>query len=562
MFVTAWHITKAIDGIQGASPLAIVTIPALAQTAGGTGQAIKGTPFGSTEETAFLDRYFKVSGAPDAQKPYRAIWEADKWVNNLYPGRSLQRQRTDRARRGVCLHQKPGPSRQDIWAVLPNAAADIELRKPIRSIDLAIWLGRDQEVDSLPELLGWFQSTFNIRADSNWDLVPSLYDETIPPDYLKQDLQPDCLDNYAISELVGGLGSPGAGIESLDPIETAIQLEMDGAKFFPPHGLIRRVLNAWIRGDLVVLVGQPGTGKTKFTSLLTQAFCACLGLEPPLLVPVNSNYDETDFLGYESLAGDEVLRKFTLNVLQAPNALEPHVVVLEEFNLGVVEQYLASVLTAMEEPSRRVSLPRSEAYLPEDTFLIATCNSYLDEATRNRLSYATKRRCAVFEMPNVLAVQLDSDSTSIPRLVVAQIEQAKSEAVNRVSRGRGTSFDQYRIARWTTIRSPKDLSDEVKLRLEILIKGLLGTPEGASFMTFGLLRDIALEIGLADRNSDAELDGFLSAVDSKIIPQLRGEHSNAQPVLAAVGGIPGAGLLENRIERLKDLDPDQIVTLL
>lgn len=560
MFVTAWHITKAIAGIQGASPLAIVTIPALAEIAGSPDQAVKGTQFGSTQETAFLERYFKVSGAPDPQKPYRAIWETDQWVNNLYPGRSLQRQRTDRARRGVCLHQKPGPSRQDIWSVLPNAASDIELRKPIRSIDLAIWLGRDQDVADLDQLLGWFQSTFNIRPDPKWDLVPGLYDETIPPDYVTEELQPDRLDAYQISELVGGLGSPGAGIESLIPIESSIQSEMDRAKFFPPQGLVRRVLNAWIRGDLVVLVGQPGTGKTKFASLLTDAFCASLGLEPPLLVPVNSNYDETDFLGYESLAGEEVLRKFASNVLHAPNPLEPHVVLLEEFNLGVVEQYLASVLTAMEEPSRRVSLPRSEAYLPEDTFLIATCNSYLDEATRNRLSYATKRRCAIFEMPNVLAVQVDSDTTSVPRLAVSQIHQARSEATNRVSKGRGTSFDQYRISRWTTIGSPEDLSDEVKLRLEILIKGLLGTPEGASFMTFGLLRDVALEIGLADRNRDAELDAFLSAVDSKIIPQLRGEHSNAQPVLAAVGGIPGAVLLENRIERLKDLDPDQIVT--
>jgi MoxR-like ATPase len=87
------------------------------------------------------------------------------------------------------------------------------------------------------------------------------------------------------------------------------------------EGLVRRVLTAWLRGDRVILVGQPGTGKTLFAGLLGRAMEAELGLEAPLLIPIRADFDEAEFIGYERLDGTPQLREFATAVLRTQTPL-------------------------------------------------------------------------------------------------------------------------------------------------------------------------------------------------------------------------------------------------
>jgi len=126
---------------------------------------------------------------------------------------------------------------------------------------------------------------------------------------------------------------------------------------------------------------------------------------------VRADFDEGDLIGYEQLDGSPHLRDLPRPCCRPDDPLGTHLVVLDEFNLASIETYLASVLIAMEDTERKSRVAwRSDVLLPVDTFILASCNSYLDEPeSRLRVSYPTKRRAAVIEMPNVLAEAFDTD---------------------------------------------------------------------------------------------------------------------------------------------------------
>ena len=81
-------------------------------------------------------------------------------------------------------------------------------------------------------------------------------------------------------------------------------------------------------------------------------------LDAPLLIPIRSDFDEAEFLGYERLDGTPHLQDFATQVLVSGTPLEARVVVLEEFNLTMVETYLSAVLVASQEAERVLGLPR------------------------------------------------------------------------------------------------------------------------------------------------------------------------------------------------------------
>jgi hypothetical protein len=551
--------------MTGANPLAVVSIPALLKAAVDRNEdPLIGLEFGSTEESALLNAFFALPRPPDPDRPWRAIWsDKDQWQKRKYPGGVLQRLRTDASGRGRVMTQTKGlPGGRDRWRLTPMAGAELSgTSQKVRIVDLALWFGREQDVADLAALIAWFNATFN---PNRGDLVGTLYTQQIPPDYLAIPFETQPAGD-ALAEQLGAVPpAPTVASTLVDLIDT-LETDIRGGGFQLPDGLVRRVLTAWLRGEIVILVGQPGTGKTMFAGLMGRAMEAELDLDPPLLVPIRSDFDEAEFVGYERLNGEPALRDFAKLVLQSDAPLEARVVILEEFNLASIESYLSSVLVALQERERVVRLPGGDlSHLPVDAFFLATCNSYRDEPeTRTRISSPTKRRATVITMPNVLADQVASGGTGmVVNMAVDQIIVEHDRVAARLAGANSAQFDAIRQEALDSVTAAGDLSQEVRDALVGVSAAILGTSPGKSWFTLGLLRDLALAVAYADRNAADELEAFGRAVADKLVHQLRGTHADMQPLLAACVGLPNHNEVEDLIGRTMDGPPDEVLPLL
>ena len=152
-----------------------------------------------------------------------------------------------------------------------------------------------------------------------------------------------------------------------------------------------------------LISGITGTGKTRLTSLFTEALTGAADTQYRLL-PVRPDWsDSAPLLGYVNLlapgfpAGRYIATPFTdflTRAMQPENSHRVYFLCLDELNLARVEHYLAEILSAMETPTREFLLPDGRALrLPPNFFLSGTLN--LDEAT-----YALSRK--VLDRANLL----------------------------------------------------------------------------------------------------------------------------------------------------------------
>ncbi len=573
-------VLAAARALDGAHPLAVVSIPAMlraAARAGGDPTAAP-LPFGSTEERELLSEFFLLPRPPEPDRPFFAPWSASSkanWQTAKYAGGGLQRQRNHLMNQGLVFVQNKATVRgeRDTWSLRPHAGAELLARsREIRLVDLALWFGREVDVDQLPpapggstepldKLTAWFESEF---APQVGDLVGTLYTTDVPTEYLQEPFDSTPVDEGTY-ELLGSLPPAPVINMSLGELIDALEERVVGGGFVLPPGMVRRVLTAWMRGDIVILVGQPGTGKSMFASLLGRAMEGELDLEAPLVVPIRADYDEAEFIGYERLDGSPEYREFTTTVLQTADPLESRVVVLEEFNLAAVETYLSSVLVATQDQERLVRLPAGgEAQLPVDTFIIATCNSYRDEPeTRTRVSSPTKRRATTITMPNVLGDRYDADpGGAVLDLALDLILTERRRVLGRTARGASAQFDGLRLANLDTIQSLDDLSDEVRAALKAIAGAILETTTGRSWFTMGLLRDVALNIAHAERSAAAELEALGQSVADKLVHQVRGGFADVEEFRRAYATLPNAAEIDRLLERMMDGPSDELLSLL
>jgi energy-coupling factor transporter ATP-binding protein EcfA2 len=561
-------LQAAVEALRGKHPLAVLVLPTMVREGVDVvADPTLGVQYGSEAELRVLREFFTVPGAPP-DKPFRAVWEDkpdEAWRDERYPGRSLQRMRSDRVGRGSAFFQRKRAGGRDSWGLRDTCGQDIATERgfqQVRIVDLAIWYGREEDVADLDALVNWFRATFPVDRDR---LIGTVYTEEIPTHYPQQPFSPTPLtqDDYAVA--VGALPAATTVTGDLLGLAHDIYTCIQAKRFQLTEDLVLRVLNAWARGDIVVLLGQPGTGKSTFAALMVECLKAILGDLKSVFVPIHADFDETELIGFEKLNGEPELRDFAQQVLRSDSPLSPHVVVLEEFNLATLETYLSAILIATQDPERRVSLPANEqSSLPVDTFILATCNSYLDEPeTRTRLSFPSKRRCSVITMPNMLAEQFEArGNVIIMERVMDLIRQEEARIQGRVNQGRGASFDQVRLASLGSVNVDTDLSDRVRRNMTAIFGNLLGSNEGREFLTLGILRDVSLAVCYAQRVEEAEMRALGEQLADKIVHQLRGPKTLADAFQATLADMPNQPEIGRLLERMKSGPGDQLMALL
>jgi hypothetical protein len=585
-YVPAHLLLEAVKSIKGAHALTAVTLPALLREAKrhDVDPTKDQVPYGGGVEEQYLKDFYELPGAPDPHRPYRAIWSDDKpWQTRKFTGGGLQRQRGQRAGRGeVLIQRKPAQTGLpgDIWGLTPSAGADLlaETKKPVRLIDLALWIGRgvdtstidpavlsavgiDPSADDIDKLDAWFKHEFR---PNRGDLVGTIFTDDVPDEYRTIPFAADPVSDETYQQL-GVLPPAPTVTDDLSTVIGTLESRVAAKGFQLPPGLVGRVVAAWLRGDLVVLVGQPGTGKTLFATLLGSAIEQEFDLDAPLMIPVRADFDEAELIGYERLDGTVHLQDFAREILLDDAPLEARVVIFEEFNLASVETYLSAVLVATQERERIVRLPNGEvASLPIDTFVIATCNSFRDEPeTRTRVSSPTKRRSTTITMPNVLGDRYEDDpDTAVAGVIKTLIANERERVEGRESAGHASQFDSLRLTALRSVSDFGDFSAEAQQALVAVSNAVLETSSGRSWFTLGILRDVVMALVMSERDAQAELTALGNAVADKIVHQLRGAHSDAQPLLAASAALPNAEEIGRLIDQTMSGPSDELLPLL
>ena len=210
-YVSRELLKRSLAALKRAyGPLAIVSLPCMLKqgvpTCATPAEAqAKGIAFGAADERKWLDKYFRISGAPP-DKPY-FMPATGEWVQERYPDRALQRRRKD-FEDSIFFH--PDSER---WALRPGAATIAAQRlipagnPPIPLAALMAWMWRTRELTALPEALEEFIGEMHLDRD---DFVGRLYDKSLPKDLLDAGLAATPLTADDLSDLTGAVPPPPA----------------------------------------------------------------------------------------------------------------------------------------------------------------------------------------------------------------------------------------------------------------------------------------------------------------------------------------------------------------
>lgn len=558
-YPTKGLLQLSLDALrQDYSPLLIVSVPCMLSkrlpTAPGQRTAQRtAIPFGSRDEREWLAKYFSVPGGP-ADKPYYMPATGD-WVQDQFPGRALQRRRTDFT--GKAFYH-PDDER---WALTGTAARVfnkevLKGKDPILLVALMAWMWRNREIKTIRGGLSEFIEFLGIDRDG---LIGKVYDDTIPKAFEDAGLANEAVSAAGIAELLDS--TPPAPLQlDLVPTVTRIGKILAEAHFIVPDGFLKRIVTGWLVGDIVVLVGPTGSGKSRLSTLLGQALHDVLGDRFfNVFMEIGPDYDVSQFLGYQNLSGTFTAGRFATDVLFVGEPTDPRLVVLDEWNLAQIDAYFAPVLSALEarvpmrlpgnwsaseiDPSIRRAQPAigdGLCTLPEDTFFIATCNSWIDEPeTRLPISGPVKRRCRIIAMPNVLeAAFREEGKQGIVDFCNELLAQERARVTDRVKSGLPSVWDTHRASRLAAVESLDNLDARTSNLLVQIAQILLTDKKTAAMFTPGILQDTLLTCAYGDAPDQIRALG--EALADKILPQLRGEPNKLEVVVNAAKDLPNA----------------------
>ena len=560
------------------SPLLLVSIPCMLAakipSCNSNQEAeSQATTFGSQQENGWLNRYFRLHGGPPGKPFYMPATKS--WVDQRYAATSLQRQRTT-FNGTVFFH----PSAVT-WALRPNAAKELKDRvikqlPPVSLTALMGWMWRGKEVSGdLPSVLDTFTSEIGF---DHAGLVPDIYSKDVPTTFVDAGLSSEALPEGDVTELVG-LAPATPQLTGFADLVSELEDAIRKRHFALLPDMVRRILGGWLVGDIVVLVGPTGSGKTSLALALQEALEKVLpdGMLVPCMIQVNRDYDAAEFFGYENLAGQFVQGQFTKQALLQGEPTAVRYVVLDEWNLSQVDAYLAPLLSVVETgrslnaPGRielgekdtaegiaradtitrcHPALATGELNLPQDTFILATCNSWTEEPeSRHPLSGPVKRRCRILTMPNVLFVKFSQQQEDgIIELCDDLLEKERSDIQKRRQEGRRSIWDDHRVSQLNVVQQFSSLSAESRDTLMQLCRALLSNEQTRDSFTIGILRDVLLAVVYAA--ADRQLAALGEQIADKILHQVQGEIGILNAITAIAQGLPNSSEINALAERM------------
>ena len=562
---------EALD--QSYSGLVMVSIPCMIKrgvpTCISASQAQeKGIAFGAADERQWLNDYFAVPGGPP-DKPY-FMPGTSEWVQQRYADRALQRRRKD-FEDSVFFH----PDR-NTWAFREDAAEILAKRvipekPPISLVALMAWMWRDRDIKDLESAVDQFVD--DIGLDRN-NFVGSVFSKDIPKEFRDAGLSENPLDATEIADLTGAQRPPPTA-PALADLATQIHDQLKKNHFHVESDLIHRVIGGWLTQDIVVLVGPTGSGKTKLSILIGRALEKILGEDRffSSFLEITPDSDLSQFIGYENLAGDYTPGTFAREVLFQGSVSDPRLVILDEWNLAQIDTYFAPLLSAVETraPLRLPGQVRVDSNmqedmlraqpdladgrwrLPEDTFFVATCNSWAEEPdTRLPISGPVKRRCRIIPMPNILVdVLAEKGRDGVADFCTTLLAQERRTIVDRIATGRNSILDAHRAKRLEDVSTFDQLDENTRNQLLTLSRILLENTETSNVITPGILKDLLLACVYAE--SGSEYSALGQQVADKLLPQLQGDPQILGVIHDNTRDFPNAAEIASLIKQMGGL---------